>query len=146
MVDVPIHQEDHVVQRNPLIDTVISMVTEKSTPTPPPPTTQAQVTNVSESDSSSKFEQRILKLEKKVEAMPKRAWTEKDHKWINEMYIRVILLSIYSDDGNPSSANIKQALRRFNNKNKKVTVNLMQSVLEDLILQAGNPVKEVLPY
>ncbi|GJR82538.1 retrovirus-related pol polyprotein from transposon TNT 1-94 [Tanacetum coccineum] len=148
MVDVPIHQEDPVVQRNPLIDTVISMVTEKSTPTPPPPpppTTQAQVINVSESDSSSKFEQRILKLEKKVEVMPKRAWTEKDHKRINEMYIRVILLSIYSDDGNPSSANIKQALRCSDNKNMKVMVNLMQSVLEDLILQAGNPVKEVLP-
>ncbi|GJX67194.1 reverse transcriptase domain-containing protein [Tanacetum coccineum] len=43
MVDVPIHQEDLTVQRNPLIDIVISMVTEKITSTPTPPTTQAQV-------------------------------------------------------------------------------------------------------
>ncbi|GJV83239.1 hypothetical protein Tco_1523137 [Tanacetum coccineum] len=43
MVDVPIHQEDLVVQRTPLIDPVISMVTEKTTSTPTPPTTQAHV-------------------------------------------------------------------------------------------------------
>ncbi|GJZ68888.1 hypothetical protein Tco_0632438 [Tanacetum coccineum] len=85
MMDVPIHQEDLVVQRTPLIDIVISMVTEKTTSTPTPPTTQAQVTNVSESDSSSKFEQRLLELEKKVEAMPKRAWTKKDQKRTDEM-------------------------------------------------------------
>ncbi|GKA23863.1 hypothetical protein Tco_0709896 [Tanacetum coccineum] len=59
--------------------------------------------------------------------------------------IKVMLFSIYNDDGNPSSANIKQALRRSDNENKQVTVNLMQSVLEDPILQAGNPVEEVLP-
>ncbi|GKC25176.1 retrovirus-related pol polyprotein from transposon TNT 1-94, partial [Tanacetum coccineum] len=58
------------------------------------------------------FEQRLLKLEKKVEAMPKRAWTKKDQKWTDEMNIRVILHSIHSDDGNPTSANIKQALRQ----------------------------------
>ncbi|GJS99211.1 hypothetical protein Tco_0820381 [Tanacetum coccineum] len=45
MVDVPIHQEDLAVQRTPLIDTIISMVTEKTTSTLTPPTTQAQVTN-----------------------------------------------------------------------------------------------------
>ncbi|GJU67022.1 hypothetical protein Tco_1253281 [Tanacetum coccineum] len=54
MVDVPIHQKDLVVQRTPLIDSVISMATEKTTSTLTPPTIQAQVTNVSESDSSSK--------------------------------------------------------------------------------------------
>ncbi|GJT03629.1 retrovirus-related pol polyprotein from transposon TNT 1-94 [Tanacetum coccineum] len=43
MVDVPIHQEDPAVQRTPLIDTVTSMVTDKTTSTPTPPTTQAQV-------------------------------------------------------------------------------------------------------
>nr|GEX05984.1 hypothetical protein [Tanacetum cinerariifolium] len=43
MVDVPIHQEDPAVQRTPLIDTVISMVTDKTSSTPTPPTTQAQV-------------------------------------------------------------------------------------------------------
>ncbi|GKC30606.1 hypothetical protein Tco_1037900 [Tanacetum coccineum] len=43
MVDVPIHQEDPTVQRTPLIDTVTSMVTDKTTSTPTPPTTQAQV-------------------------------------------------------------------------------------------------------
>nr|GEW46194.1 Gag-Pol polyprotein [Tanacetum cinerariifolium] len=41
MVDVPIHQEDPSVQRTSLIDTVISMVTNKKTKTPTPPTTQA---------------------------------------------------------------------------------------------------------
>ncbi|GJW94038.1 hypothetical protein Tco_0173710 [Tanacetum coccineum] len=43
MVDVPIHQEDPAVQRTPLIDTVISMGTDKTTSTPTPPTTQAHV-------------------------------------------------------------------------------------------------------
>ncbi|GKC28628.1 hypothetical protein Tco_1035922 [Tanacetum coccineum] len=43
MVDVPIHQEDLAVQRTPLIDTVILMVTEKTSSTPTPPTTQAHV-------------------------------------------------------------------------------------------------------
>ncbi|GKA41277.1 hypothetical protein Tco_0733870 [Tanacetum coccineum] len=43
MVDVPIHQEDPAVQRTPLIDTVTSMVADKTTSTPTPPTTQAQV-------------------------------------------------------------------------------------------------------
>ncbi|GKC41974.1 hypothetical protein Tco_1059696 [Tanacetum coccineum] len=80
MVDVSIHQEDLVVQRTPLIDTIISMVTEKTTSTPTPPTTQAQVTNVSEFVSSSKFEQRLSELEMKVKTMPKRAWIKKDQK------------------------------------------------------------------
>ncbi|GJU50287.1 retrovirus-related pol polyprotein from transposon TNT 1-94 [Tanacetum coccineum] len=43
MVDVPIHQEDPIVQRTPLIDTVISMVTDKTSSTATPLTTQAQV-------------------------------------------------------------------------------------------------------
>ncbi|GJY43534.1 retrovirus-related pol polyprotein from transposon TNT 1-94 [Tanacetum coccineum] len=41
MVDVPIHQEDLTIQRTPLIDTFISIVTEKTTSTPTPSTTQA---------------------------------------------------------------------------------------------------------
>ncbi|GJZ52508.1 retrotransposon protein, putative, ty1-copia subclass [Tanacetum coccineum] len=60
-------------------------LTQKQTSTPTPPTTQAQVTNVFESDSSSKFEQRLLELKKKVEAMPKRAWTKKYQKRTDEM-------------------------------------------------------------
>ncbi|GJS32592.1 hypothetical protein Tco_0530974 [Tanacetum coccineum] len=73
MVDVPVHQENHVVQRTPLVDTVISMVTEKTTPTPTqtPPTIEAHVTPASESDPSLKFEQRLLELEKKVEVLSK---------------------------------------------------------------------------
>ncbi|GJW28217.1 hypothetical protein Tco_0045092 [Tanacetum coccineum] len=59
MVDVPIHQEDPDVQRTPLVDNVMSIITEKTASTPTPPTTQAQVTNVSEFFSSSKFEQRL---------------------------------------------------------------------------------------
>ncbi|GKD98534.1 hypothetical protein Tco_1382431 [Tanacetum coccineum] len=43
MMDVPIHQEDPAVQRTPLIDTVISMVTDKTSSTATPLTTQAQV-------------------------------------------------------------------------------------------------------
>nr|GEW12740.1 integrase, catalytic region, zinc finger, CCHC-type, peptidase aspartic, catalytic [Tanacetum cinerariifolium] len=43
MVDVPIHQEDLAVQRTPLIDTIILMVTDKTSSTPTPPTTQAHV-------------------------------------------------------------------------------------------------------
>ncbi|GKB16015.1 retrovirus-related pol polyprotein from transposon TNT 1-94 [Tanacetum coccineum] len=43
MVDVPIHQEDLAVQRTPLIDPVISMVTENTASPPTPPTTQAHV-------------------------------------------------------------------------------------------------------
>ncbi|GJW61786.1 hypothetical protein Tco_0111121 [Tanacetum coccineum] len=64
-------------------------------------------------------------------------------KLLSKENIRVILFSIHSDDGNPSSASIKQALRRSDNENKQVAVNLMQSMLEDPILLAENPVKEV---
>nr|GEZ19331.1 hypothetical protein [Tanacetum cinerariifolium] len=62
MVDVPIHQVSTVVQRTPLVDTVIFMVTEKSKPTktPTPSTTQAQVTSASEFDPSSKFDQALF--------------------------------------------------------------------------------------
>ncbi|GKB98960.1 hypothetical protein Tco_0985097 [Tanacetum coccineum] len=79
IIDVHIHQEDPNVQRTPLIDTVVSMITYKTTPTttPTPPTTQAQVTKVSESYSTSKFEQRILELEKKVKALSKSGSTPK---------------------------------------------------------------------
>ncbi|GKD86608.1 hypothetical protein Tco_1357762, partial [Tanacetum coccineum] len=38
MVDVTIHQEDPAVQRTPLVDTIISLVTKKITSTPTPPT------------------------------------------------------------------------------------------------------------
>nr|GEZ10086.1 hypothetical protein [Tanacetum cinerariifolium] len=43
MMDFPIHQEDPVVQRTPLIDTIFSMVTDKTASTLTPPTTQAHV-------------------------------------------------------------------------------------------------------
>ncbi|GJX65405.1 hypothetical protein Tco_0299748 [Tanacetum coccineum] len=43
MMDVSIHQEDLAVQRTPLIDLVILMVTEKTASTPTPTTTQAHV-------------------------------------------------------------------------------------------------------
>nr|GEW22627.1 hypothetical protein [Tanacetum cinerariifolium] len=41
MVDVPTHQDDLAVQRTPLINTIISRVTDKTTSTPTPPTTKA---------------------------------------------------------------------------------------------------------
>nr|GEV46554.1 hypothetical protein [Tanacetum cinerariifolium] len=77
MVDVPIHQADPIVQRTPLIDIVISIVTEKSTPTLPP-TTQA-----SEFDPSLKFEQRLSALEKKVDVSSKvdHAETLSSQEW-----------------------------------------------------------------
>nr|GEW04567.1 hypothetical protein [Tanacetum cinerariifolium] len=73
MVDVLIHKENPVVQRSLLIDAVVSMVTEKITltPTQTPPTTEAQVTPASKSNPSLKFEQRLLKLEKKVKVLSK---------------------------------------------------------------------------
>nr|GEW17387.1 hypothetical protein [Tanacetum cinerariifolium] len=43
MVDVPIYQEDPAVHRTSLIDTVISMVTDKTSSTSTPSTTQAHV-------------------------------------------------------------------------------------------------------
>ncbi|GKD39251.1 hypothetical protein Tco_1259458 [Tanacetum coccineum] len=43
MMDVSIHQEDLAVQRTPLIDLVISIVTKKTASTPTPTTTQAHV-------------------------------------------------------------------------------------------------------
>ncbi|GJX67860.1 hypothetical protein Tco_0303587, partial [Tanacetum coccineum] len=50
----------------------------KTTSTPTSPTTQAQATYVSESVSYLKFEAKTFITWKKVEAMPKSAWTEKD--------------------------------------------------------------------
>nr|GEV71206.1 putative retrotransposon protein [Tanacetum cinerariifolium] len=68
MMDVPIHQEGPAVQRTPLIDTVILMVTDKIASTPTPPTTQAQVQMCSTScwkDSSRKSRKlytRVIKI------------------------------------------------------------------------------------
>ncbi|GKF84010.1 hypothetical protein Tco_0248908, partial [Tanacetum coccineum] len=45
-INVPIHQEDLAVQRTPLIDPVISMVTEKTTSTPTPPNHTSSCSNV----------------------------------------------------------------------------------------------------
>ncbi|GJU57931.1 transposable element [Tanacetum coccineum] len=45
----------------------------------------------------------------------------------------------------PVPTSNKHCGRCSDNENKQVMVNLMQSVLEDPILQAGNPVKEFLP-
>ncbi|GJR58502.1 hypothetical protein Tco_1500664 [Tanacetum coccineum] len=52
IVDVHIRQEESVVQRPPLIDTVISVIPNKTTttPTPIPPTTEAQVTFIDHSE------------------------------------------------------------------------------------------------
>ncbi|GJR99691.1 hypothetical protein Tco_0316200 [Tanacetum coccineum] len=52
MMDVSIHQEDLDVQRTPLIDLVISMVTEKTASTPHhnPHTLQAQMFSTSYSE------------------------------------------------------------------------------------------------
>ncbi|GJV01792.1 hypothetical protein Tco_1335361 [Tanacetum coccineum] len=85
--------QDSAVQRTPLIDNVISMVTEKTTSTPTLPTTQAQVTSVSEFDSSLKFQQRLLK----DKAMTKKALTKKYQQRTIEMLIIIdnLLLEIW---------------------------------------------------
>nr|GEX21107.1 uncharacterized mitochondrial protein AtMg00810-like [Tanacetum cinerariifolium] len=62
MVDVPIHQENPAIQRTPLVDIVISMVTENTTPTPSTIllATKAQVSNdddVPKKDNSVWFKQ-----------------------------------------------------------------------------------------
>ncbi|GJU99966.1 hypothetical protein Tco_1329237 [Tanacetum coccineum] len=74
MVDVPIHQEGPHVQRTLLVDIAISMAIEKSTPTPPPPTTQAQVTNISESDSTSNFKEKTNELLKFFDNLLLERW------------------------------------------------------------------------
>ncbi|GJR01015.1 hypothetical protein Tco_0523999 [Tanacetum coccineum] len=71
MVDVPVHKENLIIQRTPLVDAIISMFPEKTTPTQIPPTTEAQVTNVSESDSSLTILQRLSELEMKVKELSK---------------------------------------------------------------------------
>ncbi|GJR18102.1 hypothetical protein Tco_0966629 [Tanacetum coccineum] len=104
MVDVPIHQEDPAVQRTLLINIVISMVTEKTASTPTPPTTQAQVQMCSTScwkDSSREAWNALL-------VQGNLRWTTDD--CCRGQYDSVIL-GINIDDGNPSRANIKQALR-----------------------------------
>ncbi|GKA66234.1 hypothetical protein Tco_0766042 [Tanacetum coccineum] len=71
MVDVPVHKEHPVVQRTSLVDAIVSMFPNMTTPTQIPPTTEAQVTNVSESDSSLTILQRLSELEMKVKALSK---------------------------------------------------------------------------
>ncbi|GJR41011.1 retrovirus-related pol polyprotein from transposon TNT 1-94 [Tanacetum coccineum] len=72
MVDVPIHQEDPAVQRTPLIDTVISMVTDKTASTPTPPTTQAQVQMCSTScwKDSSRESRKLYKYHGPSDTLP----------------------------------------------------------------------------
>ncbi|GKC17568.1 retrovirus-related pol polyprotein from transposon TNT 1-94, partial [Tanacetum coccineum] len=101
MVDVPIHQEDPTVQRTPLIDTVISMVTDKKTSTPTPPTTQAQVQLCLTSCwKGSLRESRKLYLKSHTHYPRGIARTSESYE------------STHNEDGNPSRANIKQALGR----------------------------------
>ncbi|GKD24219.1 hypothetical protein Tco_1230433 [Tanacetum coccineum] len=57
---------------------ISSLGEAKTTSTQTSPTTQAQVTYVSESISYSKFGAKTIVTWKKVKAMPKSAWTEKD--------------------------------------------------------------------
>ncbi|GJW08933.1 hypothetical protein Tco_1571356 [Tanacetum coccineum] len=87
MVDVPIHYEDAAIQRTPLIDTIISMVTDKIASTPTPPTTQAQV----QMCSTSCWKDSSRESQKNIRVIPK----------------------YHSEDGNPARANIKQALDSY---------------------------------
>ncbi|GJY99385.1 hypothetical protein Tco_0516815 [Tanacetum coccineum] len=84
MVDVPIHHEDAAIQRTLLIDTIISMVTDKIASTPTPPTTQVQV----QMGSTSCWKTVQGESLKNIRVIPK----------------------YHSKDGNPASANIKQGL------------------------------------
>ncbi|GJS80476.1 retrovirus-related pol polyprotein from transposon TNT 1-94 [Tanacetum coccineum] len=87
MVDVPIHYEDAAIQRTPLIDTIISMVTDKIASTPTPPTTQVQV----QMGSTSCWKDSSRESQKNIRVIPK----------------------YHSEDGNPARSNIKQALGSY---------------------------------
>ncbi|GJU05484.1 hypothetical protein Tco_1121914 [Tanacetum coccineum] len=87
MVDVPIHHEDAAIQRTLLIDTIISMVTDKIASTPTPPTTQVQV----QMGSTSCWKTVQGESLKNIRVIPK----------------------YHSEDGNPAKANIKQALGSY---------------------------------
>ncbi|GJY02691.1 hypothetical protein Tco_0360843 [Tanacetum coccineum] len=85
MVDVHVRQEDPVVHRPPLVDTIISMIPKKKIPTPkqqPPQTQPKQSKTKLLLKKSKKTEEeidvlkRLTKLEKKVEAMSKINHTE----------------------------------------------------------------------
>ncbi|GJT97418.1 retrovirus-related pol polyprotein from transposon TNT 1-94 [Tanacetum coccineum] len=101
MVDVPIHQEDPVVQRNPLIDTVTLMVTDKAASTPTPPTTKAQV-QMSKSKNKG-----IVPTEMELELELTQQGSS------HEVYNIQVIPKYHSEDGNPARANIKQALGRY---------------------------------
>ncbi|GJR50367.1 reverse transcriptase domain-containing protein [Tanacetum coccineum] len=83
IVDVLVHQEEPVVQITPLVDTVISIIPEKTTPLPKqqPPQTQPKRSKTKVILKNSKKPEenldaddvlkRLIRLEKKVEAMSK---------------------------------------------------------------------------
>ncbi|GJX15970.1 retrovirus-related pol polyprotein from transposon TNT 1-94 [Tanacetum coccineum] len=101
MMDVSIHQEDLDVQRTPLIDLVISMVTEKTASTPTPTTTQAHAQMCSTScwKDISKRSLEVLVGARKTET--------------DKRLLQRTANSTHNEDGNPSRANIKQALGKY---------------------------------
>ncbi|GJZ32191.1 hypothetical protein Tco_0577627 [Tanacetum coccineum] len=76
--DVQIQQEIPRVQSAPLLDVLVSVIPEQTTPTPlltslptPPTTTDTQATVISVPDPSPTVLERLSELEKKVEALSK---------------------------------------------------------------------------
>ncbi|GJY89920.1 putative reverse transcriptase domain-containing protein, partial [Tanacetum coccineum] len=104
MVDVPIHQEDPVVQRPRLVDTVISIIPEKKTASPKqqPPQTQPKQSKTKQILKKSKKPEkkvdddvilkRVTRLEKKVEAMSKLDHSKAINKSTLEDMLRVCMI------------------------------------------------------
>ncbi|GJZ18190.1 hypothetical protein Tco_0554313, partial [Tanacetum coccineum] len=108
MVDVLIHQEDPVVQRPPLVDTIISIIPEKKTtsPKPQPPQTQPKQSKTKLILKKSKkpkkqvdddvILKRVTRLEKKVEATSKIDHSEAINKSV-QAHLKKVLPTYASD-------------------------------------------------
>ncbi|GJY29632.1 hypothetical protein Tco_0405399 [Tanacetum coccineum] len=111
MVDVLVHQEDSVIQRPPLVDTVILMIPEKTTPTPkqqPPQTQPKQSKTKLIFKKSKKLEdqvdidvilKRLTRLETKVEEMSKIDHSEAINKSV-QAQLKKVLQTVVPNFGN----------------------------------------------
>ncbi|GKA56916.1 hypothetical protein Tco_0755988 [Tanacetum coccineum] len=89
MVDVPIPEENPVVQVTLLVDTVISIILEKTTPSPKqqPPRSKTKIIIKKPKQSEEKVDEevvlkKLIKLEKKVAAMSKTYHTETIEEYV----------------------------------------------------------------
>ncbi|GKC33771.1 hypothetical protein Tco_1046155 [Tanacetum coccineum] len=128
MVDVPIHQEDPTVQRPPLVDTVISMILEKTTPTPTqqPPQTQPKrsktklILNKSKKPKEQVDVEVIVKiltrLEKRVEAILKIDHSEAINKSIQAYLKKVLPTTAFNFDKLKQEKDVMQSMPKYSTK------------------------------